>query len=120
MINILTFNQSDIFGATPTGIVKSNGKASRKVIINQNLSKSNSGTLSEILASQSQVRLSNGQPVRSTNGPSPAYPTPQQEYPSTGDAPNGTIPYDLPWTLSPAPKRNIQVICSTLDKYQRL
>jgi len=82
------------------------------VIINQDPKQSNSGTLSEILASQSQVRLS--------NGPPPANATPQQEYPPTGGPPNGsTVPYDLPWTLSPASKRNVQVIFSTLDNVSK-
>lgn len=98
---------------------KPTGRPSRKVIINQDPNKSNSGTLSEILASQSQVRLSNGQPVLPTNDAPPVYPTPQQEHPSTGDVPNGTVPYDLPWTLSPASKRSVQVIFSTLDNVSK-
>jgi hypothetical protein len=75
--------------------------------------------LSEILASQSQVQLSSGQLVRPTNNPPPTYPTPQQEYPSTRETQNGTVPYDLPWNHSSASKRNVQVIFSTLDNVSK-
>jgi hypothetical protein len=119
MADILTLKQSEVFGAAPTGVSKPNGRPSRKVIINQDPKQSNSGTLSEILASQSQVRLSNGQSVRPANGLPPASSTPQQKYPSTEGTSNGTVPYDLPWTLSPSSKRNVQIIFSELDSVSK-
>lgn len=76
---------------------------------------SSTGTLSEILASQTAAPSANTAALRAPNGPPSGYPPPQQSYASRPVPPSGTVPYDLPWTLSPAAQRIVQVVFCTLD-----